>query len=83
VSRCSVATASDYDRPTPPELDVDRAEPTGEYQIVLPDGRPLSTGTQVTGRGRRLRFLTDASWYQLECPISRDGLTSELGAEHR
>ena len=53
-------------RPTPPELDVDRAEPTGEYQIVLPDGRPLPTGTQVTGRGRRLHFLTDASWYQLD-----------------
>jgi hypothetical protein len=41
MSRCSVATAPDYDLSTPPELDVDRAEPTGEYQIVLPDGRPL------------------------------------------
>jgi hypothetical protein len=41
VSRCSVATAPDYDLSTLPELDVDRAEPTGEYQIVLPDGRPL------------------------------------------
>ena len=34
-------------------------------RIVLPDGQPLPTATQVIGRGSRLHFLTDTSWYQL------------------
>ena len=48
------------------ELGADRAQLAGEYRIVLPDGEPLPSGTRVIGRGSRLHFLTDTSWYQLE-----------------
>jgi hypothetical protein len=34
--------------------------------VVLPDGEPLATGTQVIGRGSRLHFLTGSNWDQLE-----------------
>ena len=34
--------------------------------VVLPDGQPLPSGTQVVGRGPRLHFLTDTDWYQLD-----------------
>jgi hypothetical protein len=33
---------------------------------VLPDGQPLAPGTQVTGQGSRLHFLTSSDWYQLD-----------------
>ena len=56
----------DYDRLALTELGADRAQPAGEYRIVLPDGEPLPPGTQVIGRGSRLHFLTDTSWYQLD-----------------
>ena len=38
----------------------------GEYRVVLPDGQPLPPGTQVTGRGPLLHFLTGTDWYQLD-----------------
>ena len=56
----------DYDRLAQTELGADRAQLAGEYRIVLPDGEPMPPGTQVTGRGSRLHFLTGTSWYQLE-----------------
>ena len=65
-SRCSAATAPDRDRLAAAELGADRAEPTGEYRIVLPDGQPLPEGTQIIGRGSRLHFLAKTSWYQLD-----------------
>jgi hypothetical protein len=43
-----------------------RAEPAGEYRVVLPHGEPLPQGTRVIGRGSRLHFLTGTSWYQLD-----------------
>ena len=54
------------DRLAAAELGADRAEPTGEYRIVLPDGQPLPEGTQIIGRGSRLHFLAKTSWYQLD-----------------
>jgi hypothetical protein len=56
----------DYDRLALAKLDADRAQPAGEYRIVLADGEPIPPGTQVIGRGSRLHFLTDTSWYQLD-----------------
>ena len=56
----------DYDRLALTELGADRAEPASEYRIVLCDGEPLPTGTQVVGRGSRLHFLTGTSWSQLD-----------------
>jgi hypothetical protein len=56
----------DYDRLALTDLGADRAEPAGEYRIVLSDGEQLPLGTQVIGRGSRLHFLTDTSWYQLD-----------------
>ena len=56
----------DYDRLAVAEFGADRAGPAGEYRVVLPDGEPLPAGTQVIGRGSRLHFLTDTSWYQLD-----------------
>jgi len=56
----------DCDRLALTELGVDRAQPAGEYRVVFPGGKPLPAGTQVTGRGSRLHFLTDTSWYQLD-----------------
>ena len=56
----------DYDRLALTALGADRAQPAGEYRIVLSDGEPLPPGTQVIGRGSRLHFLTDTSWYQLD-----------------
>jgi hypothetical protein len=56
----------DYDRLALTEFDADRAERAGEYRIVLPGGQPLPAGTEVFGRGSRLHFLTDTSWYQLD-----------------
>ena len=48
------------------QLSADRAEPAGEYRVVLPHGEPLPQGTRVIGRGSRLHFLTGTSWYQLD-----------------
>src|ERR1700722_3268553 len=56
----------DYDRLALTPLDAGRAEPAGQYRIVLPGGEPLPPGAQVMGRGSRLHFLTGTSWYQLE-----------------
>ena len=56
----------DYDRLALTELGADRAQPAGEYRIVLSGSEPLPPGTQVIGRGSRLHFLTGTSWYQLE-----------------
>lgn len=55
----------DYDRLALAELDTGRAQPSGEYRVVLPGGEPLPAGTEVSGRGSRLHFLTGTSWYQL------------------
>jgi hypothetical protein len=57
---------ADRDRLAAAELGADRAEPTGEYRIVLPDGQSLPEGTQIIGRGSRLHFLAKTSWYQLD-----------------
>jgi hypothetical protein len=56
----------DRDRLAAAELGADRAEPTGEYRIVLPDGQSLPEGTQIIGRGSRLHFLAKTSWHQLD-----------------
>ena len=56
----------DHDRLALAELGADRAQPAGEYRVVLPGGEPLPAGTQVIGRGSRLHFLTGTSWYQLD-----------------
>ncbi len=48
------------------ELTGDHADLAGEYRVVLPDGQPLPPGTEVTGRGSRLHFLTGTGWYQLD-----------------
>ena len=56
----------DHDRLALAELDADRAQPAGEYRVVLPGGEPLPAGIQVIGRGSRLHFLTGTSWYQLD-----------------
>jgi hypothetical protein len=39
---------------------------TGQYRIVLPDGRPLPERTQVIGRGPDLHFLAGRDWYRLD-----------------
>ena len=36
------------------ELGADRAQPAGEYRVMLPGGEPLPAGTRVIGRGSRL-----------------------------
>ena len=56
----------DYDRLALTELRADRAQPAGEYRVVLPGGEQIPAGTQVIGRGSRLHFLTGTSWYQLD-----------------
>ncbi len=56
----------DHDRLALTELGADRAQPAGEYRIVLSDGEPLPPGTLVIGRGSRLHFLTGTRWYQLD-----------------
>ena len=56
----------DHDRLALTELGTDRAQPTGQYRVVLPGGQPLPAGTQVIGRGSRLHFLAGTSWYQLD-----------------
>jgi hypothetical protein len=56
----------DHDRLAVTELDAGRARLSGEYRIVLPDGKPLAPGTQVIGRGSHLHFLTGSEWYQLD-----------------
>jgi hypothetical protein len=56
----------DHDRLALTELGADRAQLAGEYRLVLPGGEPLPAGTQVVGRGSRLHFLTETSWYQLD-----------------
>jgi hypothetical protein len=55
----------DYDRLALTELGADRAQPAGEYRVVLPGGEPIPAGTQIIGRGSRLHFLTGTGWYQL------------------
>jgi hypothetical protein len=62
----SDTSTRDYDRLAVTELNADHARPGSEYRIVLPDGQPLPSGTQVIGRGPRLHFLTDTDWYQLD-----------------
>ena len=65
-----VALAGGYrpgrDRLAVTELHAGRARLSGQYRIVLPDREPLAPGTQVTGRGSRLHFLTGSGWYQLD-----------------
>ena len=56
----------DHDRLALTELSAGRARPAGQYRVVLPGGQPLPAGTQVTGRGSRLHFLSGTSWYQLD-----------------
>jgi hypothetical protein len=56
----------DYDRLALTELGDGIARLAGEYRVVLPDGQPLPPGTQVTGRGPLLHFLTSTDWYQLD-----------------
>ena len=56
----------DYDRFALTELGADRAEASGEYRVVLPNGEPLPARTEVIGRGSRMHFLTGTSWYQLD-----------------
>jgi hypothetical protein len=56
----------DYDRLALAELGEGRAQRAGEYRIVLSNGQTLPPTTQVIGRGSRLHFLTDTSWYQLD-----------------
>jgi hypothetical protein len=46
----------DYDRFAVTELNADHTRRCGEYRIVLPDGQPLPSGTQVIGRGSRPHF---------------------------
>jgi len=55
-----------HDRLAVTELDDERARLSGQYRIVLPDREPFPPGTQVTGRGSRLHFLTGSNWYQLD-----------------
>lgn len=55
-----------HDRLALTDLGADRAQPAGQYRVVLPDQEPLPAGTQVIGRGSRLHFLTGTSWYQLD-----------------
>jgi hypothetical protein len=61
---------ADRDRLAIAELGDGRAEPAGEYRVVLPDGHPVPAGTQIIGRGSRLHFLTRTS---LTWTISRRG----------
>jgi hypothetical protein len=56
----------DHDRLAVTELNAGHARPGGQYRIVLPDGQPLPSSTQVTGRGPRLHFLTGTDWYRLD-----------------
>ncbi len=56
----------DHDRLALTGLGAGRAQPAGQYRVVLPGGQPLPAGTQVTGRGSRLHFLTGTSWHQLD-----------------
>jgi hypothetical protein len=56
----------DYDGLALTELGADRAEPAGEYRVVLANGEPLPAGTEVIGRGSRIHFLIGTSWYQLD-----------------
>ena len=56
----------DHDRLVLTERGADRAQPVGEYRVVLPGGETLPAGTQVTSRGSRLHFLSGTSWYQLD-----------------
>ena len=56
----------DHDRLALTELDDGIARLAGEYRVVLPDGQALPPGTQVTGRGPLLHFLTGTDWYQLD-----------------
>ena len=55
-----------HDRLAVTELDAGRARLSGEYRVVLPDGEPLASCTQVIGRGSRLHFLAGSDWYQLD-----------------
>ena len=56
----------DHDRLALTELGADRAQPAGEYRVVLPGGEPIPAGTQVIGRGSRRHFLTGTGWNQLD-----------------
>ena len=56
----------DHDRLALTELDDGIARLAGGYRVVLPDGQALPPGTQVTGRGPLLHFLTSTDWYQLD-----------------
>ncbi len=56
---------ADHDRLAAADLGDDRAEPTGEYRVALPDGQPLPEGTQIIGRGHLCRAKTHSpalSW---------------------
>jgi hypothetical protein len=43
----------------------DQYEPTREWLLTLPDGKPLPLGTPHTGRGADLHVFLDAGWYRL------------------
>src|SRR5690242_15743939 len=59
--------------------DAGRARLSGEYRVVLPGGEPLAPGTQVIGRGSRLRFLTGSDWYRLDVGDIRDRRARQAG----
>jgi hypothetical protein len=43
----------------------DQYEPTREWLLTLPDGKPLPPGTPHTGRGAELHVFVDTGWYRL------------------
>jgi hypothetical protein len=66
----------DYDRLAVGDLSGERLRITGEYRIVLPDGRSLPGSAYVVGRGPDLHILTDDDWYRLnleDIPAEADG----------
>lgn len=55
----------DHDRLAVGNISGDRLHITGEYRVVLPDGRRLPDKAHVIGRGPDLHILTDNDWYRL------------------
>jgi hypothetical protein len=66
----------DCDRLAIGELRDSAFRPSGEYRVVLPGGIHVPVGTQVTGRGSCLHFLTDGDRYQLDLAKLRDAMPS-------
>ncbi|MFD0857346.1 hypothetical protein ACFQ07_34400 [Actinomadura adrarensis] len=57
---------ADRDRLVAGQLADDRMRSTGEYRVVLPDGRKLPGNALVIGRGADLHVLTPGDWYRLD-----------------